>query len=161
MFFVAFLGLTGVMIASPYVRRIQTDLRPECRQGDVMAGVWTPNRLVVHNTCVTATGIVRQIFHANDGDYHINIQLETEYAYLLNDRNTQQVCGWLVVEVTPYDQERGVYIPNVGERVSVTGAWVFDSNHGWNEIHPAWKIERLPGGASGPAPPCSFLLPPE
>lgn len=36
-----------------------------------------------------------------------------------------------------------VYIPKVGERVRITGAYVLDTLHGWMEIHPVSKIEVL------------------
>ena len=37
-----------------------------------------------------------------------------------------------------------VVVPPVGTRVSVTGPWVLDTEHGWNEIHPVVKIEAAP-----------------
>lgn len=41
--------------------------------------------------------------------------------------------------------------PAVGDRVTFVGAWVTDTEHGWNEIHPVWR-EILNGGVftSGP-----------
>jgi hypothetical protein len=34
--------------------------------------------------------------------------------------------------------------PTVGEHIGLTGAWVLDTNHGWNELHPVWT-ENLAG----------------
>jgi hypothetical protein len=37
-----------------------------------------------------------------------------------------------------------IEIPEDGDRVRVVGAWVTDEGAGgWNEIHPAWKVEVL------------------
>jgi hypothetical protein len=37
-----------------------------------------------------------------------------------------------------------IEIPEDGDRVRVVGAWVTDEDAGgWNEIHPAWKVEVL------------------
>jgi hypothetical protein len=33
-----------------------------------------------------------------------------------------------------------VAVPAEGARVQVVGPWVEDTQHGWNEIHPAWWI---------------------
>jgi hypothetical protein len=44
-----------------------------------------------------------------------------------------------VVEVIPQDRSR-VAVPEVGTRVQVVGPWVEDTQHGWNEIHPAWWV---------------------
>jgi hypothetical protein len=32
---------------------------------------------------------------------------------------------------------------SVGDRIEAYGAWVTDNPHGWNELHPAWKIRVL------------------
>ena len=36
-----------------------------------------------------------------------------------------------------------VYLPNAGEHVKVTGPYVTDNDHGWNEIHPVTSIEII------------------
>jgi hypothetical protein len=41
--------------------------------------------------------------------------------------------------VIPYDRSR-VAIPEEGAHVQVVGPWVADTQHGWNEIHPAWWV---------------------
>jgi len=53
----------------------------------------------------------------------------------------------LVTEVTPSDQAEGIPIPSLGDRVSVYGVWVQDTEFvdlgfgGWNEIHPVRYME--------------------
>src|SRR5205807_3689587 len=49
----------------------------------------------------------------------------------------------LVVEFMPRDGGH-LPAPTVGEHISLTGAWVLDANHGWNELHPVWS-ETLGG----------------
>ena len=59
--------------------------------------------------------------------------------------------GWLVVEYMPRD---GGHLPepSVGDSVRLIGAWVDDTQHSWNEIHPVWAAS-VNGGSwhtSGP-----------
>ena len=39
-------------------------------------------------------------------------------------------------------------MPREGARIQVVGPWVEDTQHGWNEIHPAWWVSA---GAIEPA----------
>jgi hypothetical protein len=129
-----------------------------CRGGDPLENVRDPGRLEVLRRCVTATGVVQFAQTENDGDVHISLMLDRQYRYLLNGGNRRKHYGTLVVEVVPADQsgcrpgERvrygrctGAHVrtPRRAERISVTGPWVLDRPHGWREIHPAWRIERL------------------
>lgn len=36
-----------------------------------------------------------------------------------------------------------VQIPENGDKIEVYGAWVTDNAHGWNELHPAWKVRIM------------------
>jgi len=129
-----------------------------CRGGDPLENVRDPKRLRVLRRCVTATGVVEFAQTEKDGDVHISLALDREHRYLLNRDNRRKHHGTLVVETVPADQpgcrkgERVRYgtctgadvrTPKRGERIRVTGPWVLDRPHGWNEIHPAWKIDRL------------------
>lgn len=128
---------------------------PGCRDGDPLENVRDPKRLRVLRRCVTATGKVHFAQQEKDGDIHISLALDRKHRYLLNDGNRRKHHGTLVVEIVPADQpgcrkgERVRYgrctgadvrTPRKGERVRVTGPWVLDRPHGWNEIHPAWRI---------------------
>jgi hypothetical protein len=130
---------------------------PGCRDGDPLENVRDPKRLRVIERCATATGKVHFAQTEKDGDVHISLVLDRKYRYLLNDGNRRKHHGTLVVEIVPTDQpgcrkgERVRYgrctgadvrTPRKGERIRVTGPWVLDRPHGWNEIHPAWRIER-------------------
>ena len=110
-----------------------------CRGGNVLAGVYTPSRLVLHGRCVAVTGRVVGIIHAPDGDVHLNLLPDHGYWHLLDRRNYTVWGGTLVLEIIPADQGT-VAVPKLLSRVRVTGAWVTDKEHGWNELHPAWQI---------------------
>jgi len=110
-----------------------------CRGESPMAGVYHPQRLKVKSRCAVAVGTVAKVkFEAYDGDVHLDLRLDPGYERLLDDGNAR-VGGNLVVEVIPYDRSR-VAIPEEGARVQVVGPWVADTQHGWNEIHPAWWV---------------------
>jgi hypothetical protein len=120
---------------------IQTNPDQNCRQGNVLDGVDRQARFKVLSTCETIVGIVHDMSKQDDGDYQFNVELDSQYKKFLNDANNNQVNGMLVVEIIPKDQNSSnVYIPKDGDRIEAVGAWVTDNPHGWNEIHPAWKI---------------------
>jgi len=114
-----------------------------CRNGDVLAGVYHPSRLQLLDRCRSATGSVASVRVEDDGDYHVNVLLDPGQDELLNRRNQTIQHGGLVVEVIPADQ-RSVPPPLKGDRIQVTGAFVLDREHGWLELHPAWRITSLP-----------------
>ena len=62
------------------------------------------------------------------------------YAGYLIERDRLHQHRGLLIEVMPGQRLR---IPAVGERVSAFGTWVYDTDHGWNEIHPMWAIKYL------------------
>jgi hypothetical protein len=112
---------------------------PYCRGGNPLAGVYHPQRLNVKNRCAIAVGTVGKVnFEAYDGDLHVDLRLDPGYEKLLDDGN-ERVGGNLIVEVIPYDRSR-VAVPAEGSRIQVVGPWVADTQHGWNEIHPAWWV---------------------
>ena len=118
------------------LRRQVTPPSPYCRGGNPLAGVYHPQRLNVKSRCTMAIGTVGKVkFEAYDGDVHLDLRLDPGYERLLDDGN-DRVGGNLVVEVIPYDRSR-VAIPAEGARIQVVGPWVADTQHGWNEIHPA------------------------
>lgn len=122
---------------------MQTNSGPNCRQGNVLDGVDRQARFLVLSTCEKAIGVVHDMNgqKQDDGDYQFNLDVEDPYKRLLNDDNTKQVNGMLVVEIIPKDQNNpDVTIPQNGDKIEVYGSWVTDRPHGWNEIHPAWKI---------------------
>lgn len=114
---------------------------PQCTApSDVLAGVYHPYRLHVLSSCRAVSGTVVVVRHEEDGDLHID--LDTGGA-LTNAVNGTEQGGSLVVEFMPRDAGH-LPAPTVGERISLTGAWVLDADHGWNELHPVWS-ESLAG----------------
>lgn len=120
--------------------------KDNCRQGNVLEGVDRQARFTVLSTCEKVIGVVHDMKGTKelDGDYQFNIAINGTYKRLLNDQNNKQVNGMLVVEIIPKDQGSSlVKIPKNGDLIEAYGAWVTDNPHGWNEIHPAWKIRLL------------------
>lgn len=120
--------------------------RENCKQGNIFEGVDRQSRFTVLSTCEKAVGIVHDMkgTKEEDGDYQFNLELEQPYKKLLNGENVKQVSDMLVVEIISRDQGTStVQMPKNGDRIEVYGAWVTDNPHGWNEIHPAWKVKII------------------
>jgi hypothetical protein len=112
---------------------------PHCRSGNPLAGVYHPSRLNVKSRCRVVNGTVRKVvFETYDGDVHVDLRPDPAFESLLADGNGR-VGGNLIVELIPQDRAR-VAVPAVGQRIQVVGPWVEDTQHGWNEIHPAWWV---------------------
>ena len=142
------LGLFLVLCAAACSLRRHVALpSPYCRGGGPLAGVYHPQRLIVKSRCKIAIGTVHKVkFEEYDGDVHIDLRPDPDYGHLLADGNSR-VGGNLVVEIIPQDRSR-VAVPQEGARIEVVGPWVDDTEHGWNEIHPAWWVSA---GAIEPA----------
>jgi hypothetical protein len=99
---------------------------PYCRSGPPLTGVYHSPRLEVKKRCAIAVGVVTRVkFEEFDGDVHVDLRTDAGEK--------------LVVEVIPQDRSV-VQIPDTGARVTVVGPSVWDTAHGWAEIHPAWWI---------------------
>lgn len=118
-----------------------------CRQGNVLDGVIRQARFTVLSTCERVIGVVHDMTgnKQSDGDYQFNLFVQEPFKRLLNQVNSNQVNGMLVVEIIPKDQINNPYvsIPKNGDRIEAYGAWVTDNPHGWNELHPTWKVKIL------------------
>jgi len=124
-----------------------------CRAGLPLAHVYTPDRLKVLDPCKHAEGVVVDVAAEEDGDYHIWFRPDPGYTYLMNRENHFQGRPAMLAEIVPdcpgepADEQAAakcpkthISIPKLGEHVAINGPWVFDSNHGWNEIHPVDTI---------------------
>jgi hypothetical protein len=114
-------------------------------------------RLQVIEQCLTVTGTIVSAVPEKDGDYHLRIDVDEKA--LLNSKNMSDQHGFLVVEpvcenaVSQRDTleegvcttfRQAVFDPSmIGMRVSITGAYVTDMQHGWNEIHPVTSITPI------------------
>jgi hypothetical protein len=145
-------GVTGYYI-------IHTGYPPadhaSCSDPNSISGhVYNPYRLTIIKSCITASGIVENVFSEADGDYHVRLSLDTQYSNLTNTANDQYQYGDLVVEIIcalPITQSdaisacqnftNNIAIPNVNDHITVTGPYVLDTEHSnWAEIHPVYTL---------------------
>jgi hypothetical protein len=137
-----------------YAGEAPVKLQAENCDPDLWKHVNEKERLHVVEACTVIEGRVVSLRRASDGDLHI--ALDPEHKSVLNLVNVMHAHGKLVVEVicehTPADAgekvacgafHQQITIPNVGDRVRVTGAYVTDRDNGWNEVHPVTHIEIL------------------
>ncbi len=121
--------------------------------------IYNPQRLKRISDCVTITGTIAAIRKEADGDYHILLSVDGQFTNMINQRNIDAQHGDLVLEpvcqnrVTQEDAKSAcdafsypIAIPAVGQRVSVTGDYVLDADHGWNELHPVYSFSA-PGAS--------------
>jgi len=121
--------------AKPVPPLAPPELRTFCHGGDPLIGVYSPGRLAVKNPCVAVTGVVGNVTLQHDGDLHISLtQVDSKW---LNEVNIDRTNSDLVVEIVP-----GIPLPApaLQSRITVIGPWVLDTETGWLEIHPAWKV---------------------
>jgi len=126
-----------------------------CRGGNPMANVYAPSRLKVLSNCRTVSGTVVSSETENDGDEHLSLRVDRQYASMLNGGNHRHHGNTLVLEIVPADQPKctkgqtvkggtctgaRIATPKSPRHVTVTGPYVYDTNHGWNEIHPVWQV---------------------
>jgi len=130
------------------------------------------DRLRVIDRCKTVTGTIVWMKGEGDGDIHIRLLLDTQFKNLLNAKNRKKLPkgqgGHLVVEpicqkeptegsavkqkpcvnfrqsLPSLAQIRANIRKKKGTRVEVTGAFVTDAEHGWNEIHPVTTLKLIP-----------------
>jgi hypothetical protein len=137
-----------------YAGKAPVKLQAENCDPDLWKHVIDKERLPVVEECTAVEGRVVSLHRASDGDLHIG--LDPEHKSVLNLINVMHARGKLVVEIicehTPVEAgdkvtcgsfHPQVAIPNVGDRVRVTGAYVTDRDNGWNEVHPVTRIEIL------------------
>lgn len=129
-----------------------------------------PGRLTPKTpNCVAVTGTVYSIlgkgtFDDPDGDLQFTLALDPPYTKYSapNDCNPSKTgCTNIIVEVLchkdpsqSYQRQWGGYcngvnsvypqgqFPKQGDKLTVYGKFVFDTDGGWNEIHPATAIIR-------------------
>lgn len=143
--------------------------------GDPKAHVYSPDRLKLLAACVTVTGTVAVIRSETDGDLHVLLKLDPGEEKYLNAKNISAELGDLVLEPvcvrSPTQADaipacagyaNPLLIPAVGSHVSVSGAWVLDQDHGWQELHPVFSFNGVgvPPTAARTSPPATTAPPP-
>jgi len=106
--------------------------------------------------CISVTGTVEEIRKETDGDVHILFRLDQQFESLLNEKNIFRQHGDLVLEpicqgkvrqadaAEPCSRYDGPHFePEIGHRYLVSGAYVHDADHGWNELHPVTSIQSI------------------
>ncbi|MCL4310572.1 MAG: DUF3761 domain-containing protein [Actinomycetota bacterium] len=132
--------------------------------------IYHPQRLRRISDCVTITGTIAAIRKEADGDYHILLSVDGQFTNMINRRNIDEQHGDLVLEpvcqnrITQEDAKSAcdafsypIAIPAVGQRVTVTGDYVLDTEHGWNELHPVYSFSAA--GASVSSRPVASAAP--
>ena len=158
-------GCAARHVAAPTIREAEATLArqfassgcPDDPAAYLKKHVWSPSRLEIIEPCITVTGVLTDVRPILDGDLHIRLRLDPPYEGLLNDANRRRQAGQLVIEPacrwapwrrnsTGPCKNRGysMHIPKTGTRVRVTGTFVFDRDHAWNELHPIFKMDILP-----------------
>src|SRR5215469_8635052 len=59
----------------------------------ISSHVYNPYRLTVVKSCITASGVVENVFEEADGDYHLRLALDSQYSNLTNSANDQYQYG--------------------------------------------------------------------
>ena len=135
--------------ASPQTTAIQCDQ-------SLWQYVYNPGRLQVLDPCISVTGTVEEVRKEADGDVHILFRLDQQFESLLNEKNVSRQRGDLVLEpicqgdvrqadaTEPCSRYSGPYFePQIGQRYLVSGAYVHDADHGWNELHPVTSMQPV------------------
>jgi hypothetical protein len=104
--------------------------------------------------CVTVTGTVAFIRRESDEDDHIEITVDPGFEWTLNSENISRKGGYPVVEsvcensVTQRDAITScsgftpqLTIPSVGDHIRITGPFVLDTDHGWQELDPVTAFQ--------------------
>jgi hypothetical protein len=111
-------------------------------------------RLTILDSNITVKGEVMKVIKEVDGDYHIQLKLDSTFNYLLHQNNFKDQNGCLVIEIIcakktilPFCACKGytnkIIVPNVGDKIIINGPWVYDKIHEWNEIHPINNLEII------------------
>jgi hypothetical protein len=154
------LGVLLTLIALFVAAKLRYSGRPPVRlaaedcNADLWKHVYSPERLRVIEPCTAVEGRVVSVHRAADGDLHIGLNPDQKSILnLINVMHAQRrliveaVCDHSPIKNQPAQWCSGftstVAAPNVGDRVRVIGAYVTDTDNGWNEIHPVTRIEML------------------
>ena len=127
--------------------------------------VYHRQRLLVNERCVSVTGTLVDATdgkvkdgcrHEADGDGHCWLHLDAGQEQFLNEKNISNQGGNLVIEpmcrytVTQADAKSAcknwrqwLILPPISTHVRITGAFVTDTQHGHNEVHPISRIDVL------------------
>jgi hypothetical protein len=99
---------------------------------------------------MTVRGTVEELRWEPDGDLHILLATRPGLVNKVNglyehgDLVLEEICQGSVTQADAVAACRRVprhpAIPAVGDKVTVTGSYVLDADHGWMEIHPVTRL---------------------
>jgi hypothetical protein len=122
--------------------------------------IYHPDRLRLVRKCMTVRGRVTELRWEPDGDLHILLATRPGLVNAVNDEYEhgdlvlEEICQGSVTQPDAVAACQGVphnlTVPSVGDRVTVSGSYVLDADHGWMEIHPVTSLT-----ITGAAPPSS------
>jgi len=108
------------------------------------------------DSCISVTGTVDEVRKEADGDVHILFRLDQQFESLLNEKNISRQHGDLILEpicqgkvrqadaAEPCSRYPGPYFElEIGHRYLVSGTYVHDADHGWNELHPVTSMQSV------------------
>jgi len=153
--------------ATPSPSEVETPLSspPQTASGCLLPGdprshVYHPQRLEVIQPCISVSGVIDFERKEKDGDVHVGLKLDPQYAGLVNDCNRtclngaehgdlilEVVCALPVVQADAVAACAGyqnpLVIPPVGAHITAVGPYVLDLDHGWLEIHEVTAIGQV------------------
>ncbi len=151
--FLAYSALHPPQISQPLESPQSTAMK--CDQS-LWEYVYNPGRLQILEPCISVTGTVDAVRKESDGDVHILFRLDQGFESLLNEKNILRQHGDLVLEpicqgeirqadaAEPCGRYNGpCFEPEVGQRYQVWGTYVYDADHGWNELHPVSSMQPI------------------
>lgn len=112
--------------------------------------VHTPYRLQVLQDTMKLTGYIKSIESCYDGDIHIRMKINQLNLLVKRNFTKQDSCMVLEIvcaEYSPFvacmNYSNSIKIPTQGDSITVTGRFVFDKLHRWNELHPVYDIKII------------------
>jgi hypothetical protein len=138
------------------------DINSQCNPSiyDDMVNLGEPRFYLIYS-CITVTGNVTLVHSPSDGDVVFAVALDEPYQNLLTTANfNSKMNGGIWVELICQSKNNSKELvlkgdciagtspqflkPQVGDRVSVTGAYIIDIREGGHaEIHPASSMTKL------------------
>ncbi len=157
-FFVAYRLTHPPQTPGPQTTEPQASLQTTAAKCDqsLWQYVYNPGRLQVLDSCISVTGTVDEVRKEADGDVHILFRLDQQFESLLNEKNISRQHGDLILEpicqgkvrqadaAEPCSRYPGPYFElEIGHRYLVSGTYVHDADHGWNELHPVTSMQSV------------------
>jgi hypothetical protein len=153
-----FLVACGTPISNQIVIPSLSNTPVTCQPTDQDQYIYNPDRLKVQLPCLRVSGTVDFVRTEADGDFHLGLKLDPQYAQYVNSCNSTCVNGAehgdLVIEpvcanrvtqadavaVCSKDPDPLKSVPSVGQHVWMEGRYVLDMDHGgWAELHSLYR----------------------